>query len=143
MAMDNRFRASDADREAVVSTLRDAYTAGRLTMAEFDERTGAAYNGKTWGDLRALTDDLPCQPELGADIPGRPLARPRPLPPEPRQPPIPARPRPRRKRHPLAILIPITVWVTLVWHVWQTPAMPDVLAIVLLVTLMVAATRRG
>jgi Domain of unknown function (DUF1707) len=83
-------RASDMDREAVVAVLRDAYTAGRLTLDEFDERTSAAYAGKTWGELRALTADLPEMPEMGADLPGpsapplvmtgrvTPVARPRP-----------------------------------------------------------------
>ena len=31
----------------------------------------AAYAAKTWGDLRALTADLPVQPVLGTDIPDR------------------------------------------------------------------------
>ena len=49
MASDHSIRASDVDREVVVATLRDAYTAGRLTLEEFDERTSAAYASKTWG----------------------------------------------------------------------------------------------
>lgn len=72
-------RASDRDREAVVAVLRDAYTAGRLTLDEFDERTSAAYAGKTWGELRALTADLPEMPVMGADL-SRPPAPPRPVP---------------------------------------------------------------
>ena len=72
-------RASDRDREAVVAVLRDAYTAGRLTLDEFDERTSAAYAGKTWGELRVLTADLPETPEMGSDLP-RPPAPPRPAP---------------------------------------------------------------
>src|SRR6202042_3334396 len=71
MASDDPIRASDADREVVVATLREAYTAGRLNLDEFDERTTAAYESKTWGDLRKLTADLPSQPILGGDIPGR------------------------------------------------------------------------
>jgi hypothetical protein len=71
MASDHMIRASDRDRDAVVATLRDAYTAGRLTLEEFDERTTAAYASKTWGELRRLTEDLPAQPILGADVPGR------------------------------------------------------------------------
>jgi hypothetical protein len=73
MTSSETIRASDADREVVVATLRDAYTAGRLTMEEFDERTTLAYAAKTWGDLRRLTADLPAQPVLGADVPGRNL----------------------------------------------------------------------
>src|SRR5215468_5849145 len=70
----DHIRASDRDRDTVVATLRDAYTDGRLTLEEFQERTAAAYEGRTWGDLRELTTDLPVQPVLGADLP--PPARP-------------------------------------------------------------------
>jgi hypothetical protein len=73
MASDHTIRASDVDRDVVVATLRDAYTAGRLTLEEFDERTSAAYASKTWGELRKLTEDLPSQPVLGSDVPGRRL----------------------------------------------------------------------
>ena len=76
MATDDPIRASDADREAVVATLREAFTDGRLTLDEFDERMAAAYAGRTWGDLRGLTADLPVQPVLGADIPERELSSP-------------------------------------------------------------------
>lgn len=68
MASDN-IRASDRDRDAVVTTLRDAYSEGRLTLDEFQERTSAAYAARTWGALRELTTDLPVQPPLGADLP--------------------------------------------------------------------------
>lgn len=68
MASDH-IRASDRDRDAVVATLRDAFAEGRLTLDEFHERTTAAYTGRTWGDLRELTTDLPVQPLLGADLP--------------------------------------------------------------------------
>ncbi len=73
MTSDESIRASDVDREVVVATLRDAYTAGRLTLEEFDERTTAAYAARTWGDLRRLTADLPAQPVLGSDVPARNL----------------------------------------------------------------------
>jgi DUF1707 SHOCT-like domain len=76
MASDHMMRASDLDRDAVVATLRDAYTAGRLTLEEFDERTTAAYASRTWGELRKLTEDLPAQPILGSDVPGRHLPAP-------------------------------------------------------------------
>jgi Domain of unknown function (DUF1707) len=64
---DGSIRASDNDREGVVAALREAFTEGRLTLDEFDERTSAAYAAKTWGDLRALTDDLPSPPVFGGD----------------------------------------------------------------------------
>lgn len=59
MPADSAIRASDADRERALAILRDAYAAGRLTLAEFDERSSAALSGRTWGDLRELTSDLP------------------------------------------------------------------------------------
>jgi hypothetical protein len=78
MASDH-IRASDRDRDAVVGALRDAYAEGRLSLEEFQERTTAAYAGRTWGDLRELTTDLPVQPALGADLPA-PLPGPQPGP---------------------------------------------------------------
>src|ERR1700761_7246105 len=68
MATDDLIRASDADRETVVTTLREAYMAGRLTMDEFDERMSSAYGSRTYGDLRQLTVDLPVQPLIGLDV---------------------------------------------------------------------------
>jgi hypothetical protein len=52
-------RASDAEREAAVTLLRTAVGEGRITMAEFEERTRAAYAATTRRELDALTDDLP------------------------------------------------------------------------------------
>jgi hypothetical protein len=68
---DRPILASDNERESVVDVLRDAYTDGRLTLDEFEERTSAAYAARTWGDLRELTGDLPVEPVLGADLPQR------------------------------------------------------------------------
>jgi hypothetical protein len=59
----NRFpaelRASDSDRDAVVSDLGEHFQAGRLTAEEFDERMGRALAARTWGELRDLLADLP------------------------------------------------------------------------------------
>jgi hypothetical protein len=52
-------RASDADRDAVVSDLSEHFQAGRLTAAELDERTGRALSARTWGELIELAGDLP------------------------------------------------------------------------------------
>jgi hypothetical protein len=65
MTTDDGIRASDGDREHVVGMLKDAYVAGRLTLAEFHERTSAAFASRTWGDLRNLTGDLPARLVLG------------------------------------------------------------------------------
>ena len=68
---DRPILASDKERESVVDVLREAYTDGRLTLDEFEERTSTAYAARTWGDLRELTVDLPVEPVLGADLPQR------------------------------------------------------------------------
>jgi hypothetical protein len=52
-------RASDADRDAVVSDLSEHFQVGRLTAGELDERTGRALAARTWGELRELLADLP------------------------------------------------------------------------------------
>jgi|HubBroStandDraft_6_1064221.scaffolds.fasta_scaffold603583_3 hypothetical protein len=52
-------RASDADRDAVVSDLSEHFQVGRLTATELDERTGRALAARTWGELRELLADLP------------------------------------------------------------------------------------
>jgi hypothetical protein len=67
---DGSIRASDNDRETFVTALREAYTEGRLTLDEFEERTSAAYAARTWGELRDLTSDLPAPPVLAVEQPG-------------------------------------------------------------------------
>lgn len=51
-------RASDADRDGVISLLSDAAADGRLTMSEHAERVGRAHSARTLGDLAVLTSDL-------------------------------------------------------------------------------------
>jgi len=52
-------RASDADRDAVLSDLSEHFQAGRLTAEEFEERAGRALAARTWGELKELLRDLP------------------------------------------------------------------------------------
>jgi hypothetical protein len=52
-------RASDADRERVAATLRDAAGQGLLTLAEVDERLARVYAATHVEDLAPLTADLP------------------------------------------------------------------------------------
>jgi hypothetical protein len=52
-------RAGDTDREAVAAALGTHMAAGRLTLAEFDERLARAYAARTLGELAELTTDLP------------------------------------------------------------------------------------
>jgi hypothetical protein len=61
-------RAADADRAAVADVLGAHMSAGRLTVAEFDERLSRAYAAKTYGELDELTADLP---PLEASAPAR------------------------------------------------------------------------
>jgi hypothetical protein len=58
-------RASDADRERVAFALQTAVSEGRLTLEEFDERVASVYAARTYGELTAVTNDLPPAHELG------------------------------------------------------------------------------
>lgn len=80
MASADAMRASDADRERVVRALQEQVGEGRLTLPEFEERSGRAYEAKTVGDLRALTEDLPVEPMAPALAPWQ---QPVPLPEQP------------------------------------------------------------
>lgn len=59
MSEQNRVRASDAEREKVVSVLRNAISEGRLTLPEGEERMAAAYATVYRDELPGLTADLP------------------------------------------------------------------------------------
>ena len=52
-------RASDMDRTAVATALGEHMAAGRLTLAEYEERLTHVYATKTLGGLATLTADLP------------------------------------------------------------------------------------
>ncbi len=52
-------RASDAEREAVATQLRDHAAAGRLDPEELDERLTRALAARTQEELVPLTADLP------------------------------------------------------------------------------------
>jgi uncharacterized protein DUF1707 len=56
-----RLRASRADREQVVETLKAAFVEDRLTKDEFDARVADALASRTHADLAALTADLPAE----------------------------------------------------------------------------------
>jgi DUF1707 SHOCT-like domain len=51
--------AATADRERAVSVLRAGFTEGRLSQDELDDRVTRAYAARTYGQLWALTEDLP------------------------------------------------------------------------------------
>jgi Domain of unknown function (DUF1707) len=59
-------RASHADRERVIGTLKAAYVEGRLTEDELDARVGQVYASRTYAELAkvtaAVTADIPAAP---------------------------------------------------------------------------------
>ncbi len=72
-------RAAHADREHVIDLLKAAFVQGRLAKDELDARTGQALTARTYGQLAALTDDIPAGP-LAASPPrqsARPQNRPK------------------------------------------------------------------
>ena len=52
-------RAADADRAAVVTRLDESLADGRLSLAEYEDRSARAHAAVTYGDLAELTADLP------------------------------------------------------------------------------------
>ncbi len=133
---DQPIRASDKERESVVDVLRDAYTDGRITLDEFEERTSAAYASKTWADLRELTSDLPLEPVLGADLPQWP-GQPRPV-----AQVMPAVPRPRHggRDRPLGRLLPVIfAWIMIA----AAAGSPDTAAALSVVFICLLACRVG
>src|SRR5258708_18682674 len=65
LAARGQLRASHQDRDRVVEILRVAAGDGRLTSEELDERLEAALSARTFGELAALTRDLPASPGFG------------------------------------------------------------------------------
>jgi uncharacterized protein DUF1707 len=64
-----RMRASHADREQVIGTLKTAFVQGRLAKDEFDVRVGQALAARTHAQLTAVTADIPV--DLTGDRPVR------------------------------------------------------------------------
>jgi hypothetical protein len=70
-----RLRASHADREQVIGTLKAAFVQGMLAKDEFDLRAGQTFASRTYGEPAAVTADLPtgltaAQPPQPARAPG-------------------------------------------------------------------------
>jgi hypothetical protein len=133
---DRPIRASDKERESVVEVLRDAYTDGRLTLEEFEERTSTAYASKTWTDLRELTADLPVEPVLGADLLQRQSHS------APAAQMVPSVPRPRQggRDRPLGRLLPVIfVWIMIA----AAAGSPDTAAALSVVFICLLACRVG
>ncbi len=135
MTNDGGIRASDSDRENVVEILRDAYSTGRLTMAEFDERTTSAFAARTWGELRKLTADLPQQAKLELSQPG-PDRSAAPSPPHP----LPA----GRSRRRLSPMLPILlIWLTVAMTTRDPSAFVPALVVLLVLIRLTTGGHRG
>ncbi|MFI0351554.1 DUF1707 domain-containing protein [Actinomadura sp. 9N407] len=67
-------RASDADRERVVSVLGEALADGRITMEEHSERTTRAYESRTLGELTGITGDLSPEESQPILVDDRPIS---------------------------------------------------------------------
>ena len=69
-----RLRASHADREQVIDTLKTAFADGRLDKDELDARVGQTLAARSYGELAMVTADIPAR-QAQALPPARP-ARP-------------------------------------------------------------------
>jgi Domain of unknown function (DUF1707) len=69
-----RVRASDAEREQVVTAVQKAGADGRLTLEEVEERLTSVYSTKFRDELAQYTNDLPSERQQA----GRPLMTRRP-----------------------------------------------------------------
>lgn len=54
-----RLRASHADRERVIGTLKAAYAYGLVTKDEFDARVSQTFAARTYAELAVTTADIP------------------------------------------------------------------------------------
>src|SRR6516162_534377 len=68
-----QMRAADVDRDRAVSFLTTAFTEGRLTKDEYDERVERALHARTYADLDVIVTDLPGARSVGSP----PVVRPK------------------------------------------------------------------
>jgi hypothetical protein len=75
-------RASDADREQVIDTLKDAFVRGWLTRDQLGVRAARALVSRTYAELAAVTDGIPARltsvvaaPAPPAGVVQKPVAR--------------------------------------------------------------------
>jgi hypothetical protein len=64
---DGPLRASHADREQVIGTLKDAFVQGRLTADELDARVDQVYASRTYAELAEVTVDIPTMARVSRD----------------------------------------------------------------------------
>ena len=70
-----RLRASDADREQVIDTLKAAFVQGWLTRDQLGARAGQALLSRTYAELAAATDGIPARPAGVVGPPALPAGR--------------------------------------------------------------------
>jgi hypothetical protein len=75
VAAHGRLRASHADREQVIDTLKTAFADGRLDEDELDARVGQALAARTYAELATATVGIPAAP-APAPPPRRPTRPP-------------------------------------------------------------------
>lgn len=71
VALTDRMRAADSDRELVARRLQRAQAEGRLDLHEFDERVRQVWAARTYGELAQVTVDLPVDPVAASPPVGR------------------------------------------------------------------------
>ena len=62
-------RASHADRDQTIDSLKAAFVQGRLTKDEFDARIGWTLASRTYAELAAVTAGLPARPDPAPPLP--------------------------------------------------------------------------
>ncbi|WP_020109270.1 DUF1707 domain-containing protein [Nocardia sp. 348MFTsu5.1] len=70
----SKVRAGDLDRRLAIDILSLAMTQGHLSQAEYDERAEKAMAARTFGELDALTDDLPTPTSKPQSAPATPAS---------------------------------------------------------------------
>jgi len=121
-------RASHADRERVIDTVKAAFARGQLTAGELDARVGQALTARTYAELTAVTLSIPAKSD-----PARP------------RPPKPARAQPRRPQNRLAsrgvCVITATTLAAGVWVGIVAGAAAAVIVAMFMLNLAALATR--
>ncbi|WP_338703989.1 DUF1707 domain-containing protein (plasmid) [Streptomyces sp. Q6] len=64
-------RVSDDERDRAAEQVREAFTAGRLTAVELDDRIGAIYQAASRAELEPAIRDLPASGRRAAHLPDR------------------------------------------------------------------------
>ena len=73
-----RIRASHADREQAIETLKVAFVQGRLDKHDFDARVARVFASRTYLELTAVTADIPPAPVSARPLPAERLPAERP-----------------------------------------------------------------